>query len=328
MASLLGDNLIGHVLPRVPINRSQAGLVGITLPNLDASRRINAPRDERQATNVVIGDLLPLVDTARSTPSEKATTNYYSTDERRQQCRTNQARYRAKQRNAHIQLEKSVKQLHQEVDGLKRRYRDLSSRERSNQSPWSIVAEVFRLLENSFRFPWRTANAQEMSHHQNTRQILAVLERSFAHDAAMGEVSGTNALMKQLRCYSLYFGDPILRLQRIESVAPGVMEAKSSLSVTVTELTLQHIFKRPKKSSDGIDEQHRLLCGHFLGQRLQLCCSMRFLFDEESGRVVRLVTSIDLLTALLRVQGNLNDVLCMLEHAFISPECVIDLSNR
>ncbi|KAL4086020.1 bZIP transcription factor 1 [Phytophthora ramorum] len=109
---------------------------------------------------------------------------------RREQCRANQARYRDKQRNAQLQLEKSVELLHAELDALKRRYRDLLSRERSNQSPWSIVAEVFRLLESSFRFPWRTTNAQEMSHHQNTRQILAVLERSFAHDAAMGKLSG------------------------------------------------------------------------------------------------------------------------------------------
>ncbi|KAL4160794.1 hypothetical protein PRNP1_001356 [Phytophthora ramorum] len=215
-------------------------------------------------------------------------TNYYSTNERRQQCRTNQARYRAKQRNAHIQLEKSVKQLHQEVDGLKRRYRDLSSRERSNQSPWSIVAEVFRLLENSFRFPWRTANAQEMSHHQNTRQILAVLERSFEHDAAMGEVSGTNALMRQLRCYSLYFGDPILKLQRIESVAPSVMTARAKLSMTITEFTLRHAFPHLEKPICGRngEDGRGLLYERMLGKRLDFNFSLNFLFDEDSDRVI------------------------------------------
>ncbi|KAH7482298.1 bZIP transcription factor 1 [Phytophthora ramorum] len=142
---------------------------------------------------------------------------------RREQCRANQARYRDKQRNAQLQLEKSVELLHAELDTLKRRYRDLSSWERSNQSPWSIVAEVFRLLESSFRFPWRTANAQEMSHLQNTRQILAVLERSFAHDAAMGKLSGANALMKQVRCCSQYFGDPILTaLKQLKINRPDV----------------------------------------------------------------------------------------------------------
>ncbi|KAE8999954.1 hypothetical protein PR002_g18313 [Phytophthora rubi] len=81
-----------------------------------------------------------------------------------------------------------------------------------------------------------------MMSHPQTRLTLAVLERAFAHDAAMGDLRGVDALMKQLRLYSQCFDDPRLQLKRIESVAAGVMTAHVKLSVTVTEFTLKRIF--------------------------------------------------------------------------------------
>ncbi|OWZ17819.1 Bzip transcription factor [Phytophthora megakarya] len=217
---------------------------------------------------------------------------------RREQCRANQARYRDKQRNAQFLLENSVEQLQAELDNLKRRYRDLSSRERSNQSPWSIVAEVFRLLESSFRSPYLV-----MRTHTETRQSLAVLERALAHNVAMGELQGVDALMEQLRLYSQYFGSPKLKLQRVESVAPGVMTATAKLSLTVTEFTLQHVFPHLAESTDRSQ-----LCQRLVGQRLECNSSLTFLFDEDSGRVVRLETSFDLVQPLLGVLGNIKDV--------------------
>ncbi|KAJ8566712.1 hypothetical protein ON010_g6407 [Phytophthora cinnamomi] len=244
---------------------------------------------------------------------------------RREQCSANQARYRNKQREAQVHLEKSVKQLHQEVNNLKRRYRDLSSRERSSQSPWSIVAEVFDLLENCFRSPWCMTSTREMMSHPQTRQILAVLERAFAHDAAMGDLRGVDALMEQLRLYSQCFGDPHLQLKRVESVSAGVMAARVELSVTMTELTLKHIFPNLDGKNGGANGGN--LYERFLDQRLKCHGSMTSLFDENSERVVRLETKIDLLSPLLRVVGNVEDVIGVLENTRISLECVISNKN-
>ncbi|KAG2809207.1 hypothetical protein PC129_g22662 [Phytophthora cactorum] len=254
--------------------------------------------------------------------------SYCNTALRRQQCRTNQARYRDRQRNAQMQLEKRVEQLQQEVGSLKRKYRYLASRERSNQSPWSIVAEVFRLLETSFHSPWRVASTQEMKNHAETRQILAILERSFAHDAAMGELRGVKALVEQLLLFSQYFGTPHLKLQRIESVAPGVMAARAKLSMTVTELTLRHAFPHLEEpASEDRGDGRGLLYQRLLGQRVECNCSLAFLFDEDSDRVVRLETSIDLTTPFLELLGSLKDVSKVLEHARVSSECVIGCSH-
>ncbi|KAF4031035.1 hypothetical protein GN244_ATG17130 [Phytophthora infestans] len=160
-----------------------------------------------------------------------------------------------------------------------------------------------------------------MRNHSETRQILAILERAFAHDAAMGELRGVDALMEQLLLFSQYFGQPHLKLLRIESVAPDVMAARAKLSVTVTELTLRHAFPHLEEPAGG--EDRVLLFQRLLGQRLECDCSLSFLFDEDSERVARLEVNIDLATPLFEVLGSLKDVSNVLEHAGVSSECVI-----
>ncbi|GMF18673.1 unnamed protein product [Phytophthora fragariaefolia] len=166
----------------------------------------------------------------------------YNTGNRRLQCRVNQARYRDRKRAAEEQLGNDVTKLRQEVNSLKRIYRDLSSRERNSHSPWGIVVEVFHLLESSFRSPWCITSTREMMSHPQTGVTMAVLKRAFVHDAAMGDLCGVEALMEQLRLYSQCFGGSRLRLKRIESVSADVMAARAELGVTVTEVTLKHAF--------------------------------------------------------------------------------------
>ncbi|KAL3657512.1 hypothetical protein V7S43_017650 [Phytophthora oleae] len=340
----LGENLDSYVLPRILIDRRQVGpTTGRYVASTVASFAPRAFGVDVPAADVATTALLSFTRGTGSVSAIKSSSDetkasgkrkrseYYNTSTRRHQCRANQARYRERQRAAQLQLQQSVEDLHKEVGSLKRQYHEYSSPLRSNQSPWSVVAEVFHLLESSFRSPWCMASAKETISHKKTRRVLAIIEKAFAHDAAMGDLVGTDALMEQLRCYTQYFGEPQLKLQRIETVAPGVMAAKAKLSVTVTELTLWHIFPHVAKLRDANDyasEQHSLY-DRLLGQRLELSSLMRFFFDEHNRRVVRLETRIDLMPALLRSLRNLKDISDVLEHALITRECVIcgSLSN-
>ncbi|GMF31463.1 unnamed protein product [Phytophthora lilii] len=341
----LSNSLEGPVLPRLPTGGHQ-GFIRSGVPVLKTSIRSDtmsyAPfpsshsKDTHHATEPQSNSSMTWPMPSKATPpsqpanpgqtqakttGKRKLSDYYRTPIRRQQCRANQARYRNRQREYQQQLEDSVGQLRQEVDNFKLKYRDLSSRERSSQSPWSVVAEVFRLLESSFRSPWRVVNAQEMKNHKETRQILAVLERAFTHDAAMGHLQGVDSVIEQLRRYSQYFANPYLQLLRVESAAPGVMAARAKLSVTVSESSLQHVFVSDDDSKrDQLREQ-------LLGQRLEIDCTMNFLFDEESCRVVRLEVTFDLVVALRRVLSSLGDVLAVLEHALITSESIIGPSE-
>ncbi|POM78095.1 Bzip transcription factor [Phytophthora palmivora] len=333
-ASRFGDNVIGHVLPRIPASHNHNGALTISnvndLSNLTASRvhegspvTTNTFSSLQVAKvsvtpNARVSSVLINQDSVQPKAKKRKLSDYYQSSLRRRQCRTNQARYRNRQREYQANLEQNVIHLHEEVANLKRKYRDLSSRERISHSPWSIVAEVFHLVENSFRSPWRTVNAEEMKYHRETQQILAVLERSFAHDAAFGDLCGFGSLIEQLQCFSQYFADPQLKLLQIESVTPGVMAARAKLGVTVSKLSLKKIFV-----VDDCTPWHN----HLLGQRLELNCTMNFLFDGESSRVVRLECNIDLMVALLRSLKSLNDVSDVLKRALVTPECIISRSQ-
>ncbi|KAG7391585.1 hypothetical protein PHYPSEUDO_004087 [Phytophthora pseudosyringae] len=222
---------------------------------------------------------------------------------RREQCRTNQARYRDRQRAHQRREQQRVHELHEAVQSLKLKRQRLLFGERANRSPWSLVSDVFRLVETSFRSPWLLANADEMRKNAETRQILATLQKSFTHDVAMGALSGVDALLEQLQCYSLYFSEPHVHLQRVEELVPGVVTATARLRLAVSELTLRCVFPHLEETqvADADDDDLRSLRKKLLGQTLDCSCKVTLLMDDESGRVGRLETQIDLGRSLFQV---------------------------
>ncbi|KAG2767824.1 hypothetical protein PC129_g15890 [Phytophthora cactorum] len=247
---------------------------------------------------------------------------------RREQCRANQARYRNKQLNRRRELQQQNQRLEEEIQGLKLKQRSIRFERRTNQSPWTIIGEVFHLLEDGFRSPWRLASMEEMMKHAETRQRLEFLQKSFVHDVVMGELRGINALMDQWRRYSLYFEEPHLELKKVESVTMGVVSAVATLSVSITEFTVRCVFPHLKIPKGGRGKVS-VLDKKLDGQRLDCNCSVTFLFDEASGRVIRLEPNIDLVSPLLQLLGRLNDVSVVLGQALITSECAVgDLPDR
>lgn len=247
---------------------------------------------------------------------------------RREQCRANQARYRNKQLNRKRELQQQNQRLEEEIQGLKLKRRSIRFERKTNQSLWTIIGEVFRLLEDGFRSPWRLASTEEMMKHAETRQSLEFLQKAFVHDVAMGDLRGINALMDQWRRYSLYFEEPHLELKRVETMTTGIVSATATLSVTITEFTVRCVLPHlanPKGVKGKVSSLNKLL----LGQRLDCKCSLRFLVDDESGRVVRLEPKIDLVSPMLRLLKSTKDVAVVLQHAFFNSECVVgDLPDR
>ncbi|EGZ24843.1 hypothetical protein PHYSODRAFT_482529, partial [Phytophthora sojae] len=243
---------------------------------------------------------------------------------RRRQCRTNQARYRNKKRIYGDRLQHRVQQRQEELQALRLKRLRLCFSEKANLSPWDSVSEVFRLLETSFRSPWRMTSVDEMMKHAETQQSISQLRKSFAHDVSMDSASGVDALLEELCRYALYFSDPQIQLKRVESAVPGVLTASARLSVAVSEFTLSCVFPHLQGASRNQgacdDDEHRAFREKLLGQRLSCRCEMTFLLDEESGRVVRLETSINLVESLVQV---LDDVVDVLKQALLTPECVV-----
>lgn len=219
------------------------------------------------------------------------------------------------------QLQQELQRLEEEIHGLKLKKRSLRFERKTNQSPFTIVSEVFRLIEDGFRSPWRLANLDEMMKHEDTRHTLEFLQKAFVHDVAFGDLRGINALMDQWRRYSLYFEEPSLELKQVTVLTANVLCASATLSLTITEFTLRCVFPHllaGKKQAENNEEDGMSLESRLLGQRLDCSCWIRFYFDEENGRVVRLEPALDLVVALLRSLNDCDQVCYALDQAFIT----------
>ncbi|KAK1937008.1 bZIP transcription factor 1 [Phytophthora citrophthora] len=240
---------------------------------------------------------------------------------RREQCRANQARYRNKQLNRKRELQQQNQRLEEEIQGLKIKRRSIQFERRTNQSPWTIIGEVFRLLEDGFQSPWRLASTEEMLKHTDTRKSLEFLQKSFVHDVTMGVLQGINSLMDQWRRYSLYFEEPHLELKRVETVTAGVVSAVATLSVTITEFTIRCVLPHLTAPKGG--KGRAVINKKLLGQRIDCSCTMVFLFDEGNGRVIRIEPTIDWISPVLRLLGKLKDVSITLGQALVTSECIL-----
>ncbi|KAL3657508.1 hypothetical protein V7S43_017646 [Phytophthora oleae] len=321
----LSDRVIGHVLPHGRGTRqSLSGAGGLssfddTLPRFHANQTSISQTTKTMpaSTTSLKASLKRLKDDLKKVEIKKAI--------RREQCRANQARYRDRQRAHQRTMQQSVQQLHEEVQSLKLKRQRLRFEERVNRSPWSIVSDVFRLIETSFRSPWQVTNADEMMRNTEVRPILATLQKSFAHDVGMGDLNGVDALLEQVRRYALYFSDPKMHLERVEELVPGVVMATAQFTATVSEFTLRCVFPHLEapRPGDDVEDEYQALREKVLGQSLHCSCKMTFMIDEESGRVARLETSLDWMGPLVQVLGNVNDLSSLHNQALITQDCVI-----
>ncbi|KAF4029849.1 hypothetical protein GN244_ATG18402 [Phytophthora infestans] len=227
---------------------------------------------------------------------------------RREQCRNNQARYRDRQRVIQQRMQHEVQQLHEELQGLKLKRQRLHFEEKTNRSSWSIVSDVFRLLETGLRSPWLMADTDEMMKHSEMRQILTDLQRSFEHDR------------------------PHMHLQRVEEQVPGVVTATARLKLTVLDFTIRCVFphlEKPNSIDEDVKDIYRSLRKKLLGMRLDCRAEMTFLMNEESGRVSRLEVGIDVAESLLQLLRDITDASNVLNNALITQGCVVgDLTDH
>lgn len=227
------------------------------------------------------------------------------TDRRREQCRTNQARYRNKQRGEAVDLEERVEKLRAEV-GLLERQRQLQSRSLDiSQAPMQTVMEYFRLFRYGLALE---AQADEQ---------LAFLRSVMVPDLRYGDFRGVDVLLEQWRRYSRYYGDLAFELESAFSVEKTAVESHcvsytihtaATLALTVTQATIEHVFPHVEPLVQ--------LSAKLLGQRVWYPCSVVFEFDEVD-KVQALVCSMDYVASLQQLLGNVLDVAELLANARI-----------
>ncbi|KAG1695793.1 hypothetical protein DVH05_019132 [Phytophthora capsici] len=243
------------------------------------------------------------------------------TPRRREQCRTNQARYRKKQVENAKTLEIAVGQLRQEVPMLELQHSRLVSTSKS--SAWFVVAEYFHLFRNGVRRPDQISSGPEAWLQQSeAEQQRAFLRSSMAEDIVLGEKKGVNALLEGWERHTSYFDDLQFQLINMTKVSEDFVIANASLNVTISEATLQHVF--PGLIAGGVqcavqEDKMAVLRVKLLGQRLLLPCRLCFEWNEDTKRIVRLENTVDIVPSLLQALGSVDDVVFVLERAATAP---------
>ncbi|ETM31344.1 hypothetical protein F442_21800 [Phytophthora nicotianae P10297] len=246
------------------------------------------------------------------------------TARRREQCRINQARYRLKQdRKSHL-LSDTVVKLLEEIPLLEmQRDRILFG---AKQSVYNLVVEYFHLFRHGLR-TLRQVNRTQIAQGTEAQQQLVFLRYSLSPNVSIGDRYGVDAIVEQWQRYSSYFRDLHFQLEHMDEIVKNLAVVAASLSVTITEASLQNVFPHLLGEYGDTGNASEItatsLGRKLLGRRLLLPCSLYFEWDEVSSHVVRLEMTVDFLTPISRVLGSITDAAFVLSQALITRDCAI-----
>ncbi|KAG1695835.1 hypothetical protein DVH05_019173 [Phytophthora capsici] len=308
----LSDNVIGTVVQRQPDRFEDTRQV---FRSFTTARNFNAA--ERLPPKESLANVTPK--RAEPEPTRKLKVS----SSRRERCRINQARYRKRQRKYADDLDGSILQLKEEVQDVETKLQTILHHAPTTENVWNVATEYFRLFRYGYEAPvttpkqtstspFATTNSKfDMTQLQPSNPQLDFLRGSMSADVTDGMQSGPDALLENWRLVSLYYDDVSVKLEQLEQDGvSGSLVGKTVLHVTITEETLQNVFPQ-------LVSHESLLASKLLNQRLALRGSVRFDWDKASGRVMRLNSTVDMMTPMLELLGCLEDVATVFNGALV-----------
>ncbi|RLN59836.1 hypothetical protein BBJ29_005157 [Phytophthora kernoviae] len=173
----------------------------------------------------------------------------------------------------------------------------------TNETVWNVAAEYFRLFRYGYVSPQMAVgttsdDVSELMNSNKSHAQLNFLQSTMASD------------------------DVRMELVRLEK-APGAGEsliATTSISLTITENTLRYVYPHLTDNGEG---EWSPLADKLLNQHIVMRGSVHFDWDRLNGWVARLESKVDILTPMMRLLGNLEDVARVFDGAFIALECAL-----
>ncbi|OWZ07627.1 hypothetical protein PHMEG_00019956 [Phytophthora megakarya] len=189
-----------------------------------------------------------------------------------------------------------------------------------NSTALGIAVEYFRL----FRFGVRqdVPTSEDMLGKAEAMVQRSFLKTAMAADVTDGTVVGASALLASWKFMSQCLENVDMLPIRIENGPEGVLNATAKCNFTITEKTLSLAF--PHLIGDGTAD---VLAEKLVGKKLTMDGTYQFKYDEQSGRITCFQVTPDIVTPLLRLLGNLEDVARMFDNAVITPECKMATSR-
>ncbi|ETM00777.1 hypothetical protein L917_02544 [Phytophthora nicotianae] len=224
-----------------------------------------------------------------------------------------QARYKMKQHKLVTDLEKRIEYLRTEIQELKLQRRLIHCGIPINRNLWGTATEFFRLFRSSVRPPLPTGDSTGTQSEYIVQQNF--LRATMVADVTDGRVCGVDALLQTWALQSLCYERIDLQPVRLENGPRDSLVAITKGYLVINENTLCYAF--PHLVSDS---RWSTIAARMLGQQLTLRGSVHFEWDSVNSRVTSIVCKADILTPLLHLFGNLDEVSCVFENARLTPD--------
>ncbi|KAG6616858.1 Protein kinase [Phytophthora cinnamomi] len=227
-------------------------------------------------------------------------------NKKRERRRISQQRYMQKKSRAAASLENYMPLLRDEVSQLLIRRDHLL---RSREILWSAAVEYFSIFEHGLS----SSKGLPPKSVKYLRTVLAL-------DVDTGITSGFESLMACWRIFTLFFPDVHVKLKGLRSIAKHSLVASTFTTITLTKQSLQKVFPQLVDESKGQDSHRRKrIISQLLGQRIVMKGSARFHWDNTSKRVDILYSHLDMVSPLLQLLSDIEDVSLIFRGALITP---------
>ncbi|KAL3658092.1 hypothetical protein V7S43_016935 [Phytophthora oleae] len=149
------------------------------------------------------------------------------------------------------------------------------------------------------------------------KNLLGYMRDVAVADVIFNDEYGPEAVVR-FWCFSRWFGDVNVEVEEFQTRGCHSLVAVTTTRVTITRKTLRSVF--PHSRTIDNSDRNCTLANRLLNRRLVLRGSTRFEWDNSTRRVTRITSQSDMMTPMLELLGNLEDVSIVFEKALISPE--------
>ncbi|GMF28123.1 unnamed protein product [Phytophthora lilii] len=146
---------------------------------------------------------------------------------------------------------------------------------------------------------------------------LKFIQHAMAPDVACSAGFGQEAIMKNWRL-TQFFGDVLVELDDMQTSSDSLVSAVTRTSVTITRRTFGTLL--PHLNNPDIGSNEYKLASKLLGQRIVMLGSAHFEWDDVHGLLASVMFQNDMLTPLLCLLGDLEEVALVFDKAAVSPE--------
>ncbi|KAG1689964.1 hypothetical protein DVH05_001794 [Phytophthora capsici] len=204
--------------------------------------------------------------------------------------RVNQARYRKKQNDRVLTLEKETKQLQQQIEKLIERKRVKTSSIHPKGTFWDVAIEYIHLFGKP--------SAKDF------------LNSTMTFDVEFNSEYGVESILRNWSYLSWWFKDLEVELETVTKTSPETLVASTTTSFTITKDTLSRVFPNLVNNS--------ALTSKLLGQRVTIQGWTVLQWDDTVDLVTRVNSESDLLSPMLRLLGSLEDVSVVFDEALVT----------